>query len=76
MNTGRFGITGPFHFCTRFLKIYRAQKKLYNKSGIVLPVRKCVSQNGKTIPKVFYSLFWALKFFLKTGTKMKKVHFF
>ena len=39
---------------------YRAQKNLYNNLGIVLPVQKCVSQNGKTVLKVLYSLFWAL----------------
>ena len=47
-------------FLNPFKKNYRAQNKLYNNLGIVLPVHKCVFQNGKTIPKVLYSLFWAL----------------
>ena len=53
----------------------KLQKKLYNNLEIVLPVQKCVSQNGKIIPKVLYSLFWALNFFLNKH-KNKKVNFF
>ena len=45
---------------THYQKIYRAQIKLYNILGFFLPVQECVSQNGKTIPNVLYSLFWAL----------------
>ena len=70
-----FRKNGPFSFFYQYLKNYRAQKKLYNNLVIVLPVLKCDSQNGKTIPKVLYSLFWALKFFLN-GYKNEKGPFF
>ena len=63
-----------FLFLYSLLKNHRAQNKLYNILGIVLPVQKCVCQNGKTIPKVLYSLFWALIFL--NGYKNKKVNFF
>ena len=42
-----------FVFIPFFRKIYRAENKLYNNLGIVLPVQKCVSQNGKLFPKYY-----------------------
>ena len=45
---------------THYQKNYRAQNKLYNILEFFLPVQECVYQNKKNIPKVLYSLFWAL----------------
>ena len=65
--TGRFEKTDLFIF----VSVFKKNSELYNNLGIVVPVQKCVSKNGKTIPKVLDSLFWALNF-LKNGYKNDK----
>ena len=57
------------------MDLYRAQNKVNNNLGIVLSIQKCVFQNGKTLPKVLYSLFWDLKFLFKWVQKQKRSTF-